>query len=125
MAGLGYAGFAVRCAPRRNQLGFAFDYIIVCTVTGSTHAGMIVGFAEDGRQRNIIGMEAYATPAKTKVLSVTQHTAMLIELGTALVGDDGFARGQCVSALWHSNRRNQRGDLPMRSAREHDYRSRL
>jgi hypothetical protein len=27
-----------------TRLGFAFDYIVVCTVTGSTHAGMLVGF---------------------------------------------------------------------------------
>jgi hypothetical protein len=31
-------------------LGFRFDYVIVCTVTGSTHAGMVVGFAKDGQQ---------------------------------------------------------------------------
>ena len=35
-------------------LGFRFDYVIVCTVTGSTHAGMVVGFAKDGRQRNVL-----------------------------------------------------------------------
>lgn len=47
---------------QEKQVGFAFDYIVVCTVTGSTHAGMLVGFAEDGRQRNLIGIDASATP---------------------------------------------------------------
>ncbi|MER9951816.1 hypothetical protein [Mesorhizobium sp. M0047] len=47
MAGLGTSGSRRRCAPRRNS-----SYIVVWTVTGSTHAGMIVGFAKDGRQRN-------------------------------------------------------------------------
>ncbi len=32
-------------------MGITFDYIIVCVVTGSTQAGMIVGFAADGRDR--------------------------------------------------------------------------
>ncbi|TIX34741.1 MAG: pyridoxal-phosphate dependent enzyme, partial [Mesorhizobium sp.] len=53
-------------------------------------AGMLVGFAKDGRQRNVIGIDASATPAKTKaqVLSIAQHTAKLVELGTELVEDD-------------------------------------
>lgn len=51
---------------------------------------MIVGFSEDSRRRKVIGIEASATPAKTKaqVLRIAQHTAMLVELGTDLVEDD-------------------------------------
>ncbi|RNJ42585.1 1-aminocyclopropane-1-carboxylate deaminase [Mesorhizobium erdmanii] len=88
--GLGYVGFAEEVRAQEKQLGFAFDYIVVCTVTGSTHAGMLVGFAEDGRQRNVIGIDSSAIPAKTKaqVLSIAQHTAMLVELETELVEDD-------------------------------------
>ena len=58
--GLGYVGFAEEVRAQERELGFAFDYIVVCTVTGSTHAGMVVGFAEDGRQRNVIGIDASA-----------------------------------------------------------------
>ncbi|MUT24741.1 1-aminocyclopropane-1-carboxylate deaminase [Mesorhizobium japonicum] len=88
--GLGYVGFAEEVRAQEKQLGFAFDYIVVCTVTGSTHAGMIVGFAEDGRRRNVIGIDASATPTKTKaqVLRIAQQTAMLVELGTDLVEAD-------------------------------------
>ncbi|WP_192252261.1 1-aminocyclopropane-1-carboxylate deaminase [Mesorhizobium caraganae] len=88
--GLGYVGFAEEVRAQEKQLGFAFDYIVVCTVTGSTHAGMLVGFAEDSRQRNVIGIDASAIPAKTKaqVLSIAQHTATLVELETDLVEDD-------------------------------------
>ena len=43
--GLGYVGFAEEVREQEKELGFAFDYIVVCTVTGSTHAGMLVGFA--------------------------------------------------------------------------------
>ncbi|TGP51450.1 pyridoxal-phosphate dependent enzyme, partial [bacterium M00.F.Ca.ET.229.01.1.1] len=60
--GLGYVGFAEEVRAQEEQLGFAFDYIVVCTVTGSTHGGMLVGFAKDGRQRNVIGIDASAMP---------------------------------------------------------------
>src|ERR1700678_2038824 len=68
--GLGYVGFAEEVRAQENDLGFAFDYIIVCTVTGSTHAGMVVGFARDGRERRVIGLYASFTPehAKAQVL---------------------------------------------------------
>ena len=46
--GLGYVGFAEEVREQEKQLGFAFDYVVVCTVTGSTHAGMLVGFAGRG-----------------------------------------------------------------------------
>jgi 1-aminocyclopropane-1-carboxylate deaminase len=65
-------------------------YIIVCTVTGSTHAGMLVGFAEDGRERRVIGIDASATPAQTRaqVLEIARNTAALVELGRELSEDD-------------------------------------
>jgi len=58
----------------------------VCTVTGSTHAGMVVGFAADGRERNVIGIDASGTPAQTKaqVLDIARNTANLVELGKAI-----------------------------------------
>ena len=88
--GLGYVGFAEEVRAQEKQLGFAFDYIIVCTVTGSTHAGMLVGFAKDGRERKVIGIDASFTPAQTKaqVLEIAQNTAKLVELGKDIVADD-------------------------------------
>ena len=49
--GLGYVGFAEEVRAQEKEMGVRFDYIVVCTVTGSTHAGMVVGFAADGRER--------------------------------------------------------------------------
>jgi 1-aminocyclopropane-1-carboxylate deaminase len=88
--GLGYVGFAEEVRAQERELGFAFDYIIVCTVTGSTHAGMLVGFAEDGRERRVIGIDASGTPAQTKaqVLEIARNTAALVELGRELSADD-------------------------------------
>lgn len=87
--GLGYVGFAEEVRAQEAQLGFQFDYIVVCTVTGSTHAGMVVGFAKDGRQRNVIGIDASFTPAQTKaqVLDIAQKTSALIG-GKDIVEDD-------------------------------------
>src|SRR6202020_2617991 len=88
--GLGYVGFAEEVRAQEKELGFAFDYIVVCTVTGSTHAGMLVGFAADGRERKVIGIDASFTPKQTKaqVLEIVRRTAELVELGKELGEDD-------------------------------------
>ncbi|TDT96726.1 1-aminocyclopropane-1-carboxylate deaminase [Azorhizobium sp. AG788] len=88
--GLGYVGFAEEVRAQEAELGFKFDYIVVCTVTGSTHAGMLVGFAADGRARNVIGIDGSFTPAQTKaqVLEIARRTADLVELGQDLTSDD-------------------------------------
>ncbi len=88
--GLGYVGFAEEVRKQEEELGFKFDYIIVCTVTGSTHAGMTVGFAKDGRSQKVIGIDASCTPAQTKaqVLEIAKRTAELVELGREITEDD-------------------------------------
>src|SRR6267142_2488993 len=88
--GLCYVGFAEEVRAQEKELGFAFDYIVVCTVTGSTHAGMLVGFAKDGRARKVIGIDASFTPVQTKaqVLEIARNTAKLVELGQEIVEDD-------------------------------------
>ena len=45
LGGLGFANWADEVAAQERELGVFFDTIVVCTVTGSTHAGMIAGFA--------------------------------------------------------------------------------
>ena len=88
--GLGYVGFAEELRAQEAELGFKFDYIVVCTVTGSTHAGMIVGFARDGRARNVIGIDASGTPRQTRaqVLDIARNTASLVELGWDITAAD-------------------------------------
>jgi 1-aminocyclopropane-1-carboxylate deaminase len=87
--GLGYARFAEEVLQQETDLGYSFDYIVVCTVTGSTHAGMIAGFALQGRQRNVIGIDASFTPAQTRaqVLGIAQNTSALIG-GGEIVDED-------------------------------------
>jgi 1-aminocyclopropane-1-carboxylate deaminase len=88
--GLGYVGFAEEVRQQEKDLGFAFDYVVVCTVTGSTHAGMVVGFAKDGRAQKVIGIDASCTPEQTRaqVLDIAQKTAELVELGREITAED-------------------------------------
>ncbi|WP_254022790.1 1-aminocyclopropane-1-carboxylate deaminase [Mesorhizobium ventifaucium] len=126
--GLGYVGFAEEVRAQEKQLGFAFNYIVVCTVTGSTHAGMLVGFAQDGRQRNVIGIDASATPAKTKaqVLGIAQHTARLVELGTELVEDEVvLLEDYAYPRYGIPSEETKGGDPSVRAARGPNYRSHL
>ncbi|MFP6778178.1 MAG: pyridoxal-phosphate dependent enzyme, partial [Alphaproteobacteria bacterium] len=90
LGGLGYVGFAEEVRTQEAEMGLTFDYVIVCSVTGSTHAGMIVGFAKDGRARNVIGIDASGTPAQTKaqVLDIAQKTASLVALGRDISAED-------------------------------------
>jgi 1-aminocyclopropane-1-carboxylate deaminase len=87
--GLGYVGFAEEVRAQEAELGVRFDYIVVCVVTGSTQAGMIVGFAADGRADRVIGIDASGTPTQTRaqVRQIADNTAELVELGR-MVRDD-------------------------------------
>lgn len=90
LGGLGFANWAYEVEQQEKQLGVFFDTIIVCTVTGSTHAGMIAGFAGQERPRRIIGIDASATLEKTRdqVARIARHTAELIDLGRDLRDDE-------------------------------------
>ncbi|MBI5131855.1 MAG: 1-aminocyclopropane-1-carboxylate deaminase [Rhodopseudomonas palustris] len=88
--GLGYVGFAEEVAAQEAALGFRFDYIITCVVTGSTQAGMIVGFADQGRADRVIGIDASGTPEQTRaqLREIVDHTAALVGLGRAVREDE-------------------------------------
>jgi len=90
LGGLGFVGFAEEVRRQEAELGFQFDYIVTCSVTGSTQAGMIVGFAADGRADRVIGIDASATPAKTRaqILRIAQNTARLVDLGREISEND-------------------------------------
>lgn len=90
LGGLGFVGFAEEVRAQEAELGFKFDYIVVCSVTGSTQAGMVVGFAADGRANRVIGIDASAKPAATRaqILRIAKHTAELVELGRPITEAD-------------------------------------
>jgi 1-aminocyclopropane-1-carboxylate deaminase len=87
---LGYIGFAEEVAEQEAELGFKFDYIVVCVVTGSTQAGMIVGFAAQDRADRVIGIDASGTPEQTRaqVRQIVDNAADLVGLGRKVREDE-------------------------------------
>ena len=90
LGGLGFVGFAEEVRAQERELGVRFDHVIVCSVTGSTQAGMVVGFAADGRARQVIGIDASATPDEThaQILRIAERTADLVGLGRPVTAED-------------------------------------
>jgi 1-aminocyclopropane-1-carboxylate deaminase len=90
LGGLGFARWAEEVAEQERELGVFFDTIVVCSVTGSTHAGMIAGFAGQDRPRRVIGIDASAKIDETRaqVERIARATAELIGLGRELRDDE-------------------------------------
>jgi 1-aminocyclopropane-1-carboxylate deaminase len=90
LGGLGFASWAYEVQVQERKLGVFFDPVVVCSVTGSTHAGMIAGFAGQDRPRRVIGIDASAQLAQTRaqVEKIARGTAELIGLGRDLRDDE-------------------------------------
>jgi 1-aminocyclopropane-1-carboxylate deaminase len=94
LGGLGFANWAYEVAEQEHQLDVFFDTIVVCSVTGSTQAGMVAGFAAlaetGGRPRRIIGIDASAKAAQTReqIGRIARDTAKLIGLERELTDDE-------------------------------------
>ncbi len=90
LGGLGFANWAYEVVEQERELGVFFDTIIVCSVTGSTQAGMVAGFAAleeaGGRKRRVLGIDASAKPAEThaQITRIAAATAELIGVGGAV-----------------------------------------
>jgi len=78
LGGLGFANWAREVEAQEQELDLSFDTVVVCTVTGSTQAGMIAGFALNRwRSRRVLGIDASATVEKTwqQLARITRNTA--------------------------------------------------
>ncbi len=90
LGGLGFANWSYEVKQQERELGIFFDTIVVCSVTGSTHAGMIAGFAGQDRPRRVIGIDASAQIDETReqVARIARNTAALIGLDRQLRDDE-------------------------------------
>jgi 1-aminocyclopropane-1-carboxylate deaminase len=94
LGGLGFANWAHEVAQQEQELGVFFDTVVVCSVTGSTQAGMVAGFKAieeaGGRERRVLGIDASAKPAETReqVARIAQGTGQLIGVEQELTVDD-------------------------------------
>jgi 1-aminocyclopropane-1-carboxylate deaminase len=94
LGGHGFANWAREVAEQEAELGVFFDTVIVCSVTGSTQAGMVAGFVQleeqGGRPRRVLGIDASAKPAETRdqILRIARRTASAIGLERELGAED-------------------------------------
>ena len=100
LGGLGFVNFVVEVAEQERQLGVFFDTLVVCSVTGSSHAGLVVGAVAEGRGRKVIGIDASAKVEATReqVTRIARNTAKLLDPkleipDEAIVLDDRFHEG--------------------------------
>ena len=90
LGGLGFANWAREVEQQERELGIFFDTVIVCSVTGSTQAGMVAGFAGQERERRVIGIDASAKPGETRaqIARIARFTAEAIGVGRELRDDE-------------------------------------
>src|SRR4051812_42357572 len=99
LGGLGFANWVREVGDQEREIGVFFDTVVVCTVTGSTHAGMIAGTAlEGGSDRRIVGIDGSKTLEQTRaqVTKIARATAAAIGVERELRDDeitliDGYA----------------------------------
>jgi 1-aminocyclopropane-1-carboxylate deaminase len=82
LGGLGYAHFADEVAAQEEERDIFFDTVITATCTGSTQAGMVVGFRAQPRERRLIGIDTAADAEMTRraVTKIARATAELVGL---------------------------------------------
>jgi 1-aminocyclopropane-1-carboxylate deaminase len=99
LGGLGFARWAAEVEEQERELGVFFDTVIVCSVTGSTQAGMVAGFAAQERPRRILGIDGSATVEQTwtQIARIARSTAEAIGLDRPL-GDDEIV----LLEEWHA-----------------------
>ena len=90
LGGLGFARWAEEVAEQEREHGLFFDTIVVCSVTGSTQAGMVAGFALQEKPRAILGIDGSATVEKTwdQIARIARQTAEKVGLGRELRDDE-------------------------------------
>ena len=90
LGGHGFAGWADEVAAQETELGLFFDTIVTCSVTGSTQAGMIAGFAGQDRTRAVLGIDGSATVDQTReqIARIARRTAQAIGLDRELADEE-------------------------------------
>lgn len=100
LGGLGFANCVVEIAEQEKTLGIFFDTLVVCSVTGSSHAGLLAGAVAEGRGRKVVGIDASGKPSDTKsqVARIARNTLTLLDPsleipGESVILDERFHEG--------------------------------
>jgi 1-aminocyclopropane-1-carboxylate deaminase len=101
LGGLGFARWAREVQAQERELGLFFDAIVVCSVTGSTQAGMVAGFADEAQRRRVLGIDGSATVAQTweQIARIARRTAEAIGVARELRDDEIILLDE-----WHAGR---------------------
>jgi 1-aminocyclopropane-1-carboxylate deaminase len=101
LGGLGFARWAREVQAQERELGLFFDAIVVCSVTGSTQAGMIAGFADEAQHRRVLGIDGSATVAQTweQIARIARRTAEAIGVDRELRDDEIILLNE-----WHAGK---------------------
>jgi 1-aminocyclopropane-1-carboxylate deaminase len=106
LGGLGFAGWAYEVAEQERELGVFFDTVVVCSVTGSTQAGMVAGFRaleeSGGRARRVLGVDASADPGRTReqIARIAHRTGQLIGVKAELTEEDVELDGRYHAGIY-------------------------
>ncbi|MEO0424974.1 MAG: D-cysteine desulfhydrase family protein [Pseudomonadota bacterium] len=88
LGSMGYVGCAAEIAAQMANTGLAFDYLVHCTGSSSTQAGLLAGFAALGVETRVIGVSDDDETAIKKARVLELANAALQTLGlTARVTD--------------------------------------
>jgi 1-aminocyclopropane-1-carboxylate deaminase len=94
---MGFVNLILEVAEQEKSLGMFFGTIVVCSVTGSSHAGTLAG-AVLGRK--VIGIDASGKPEATKdqVARIARDTVARLDPGAkvpdeAIILDERFHAG--------------------------------
>jgi 1-aminocyclopropane-1-carboxylate deaminase len=90
LGGLGYANLADELAAQEREHNVFFDTVVTATCTGSTQAGMVVGFGAQERRRRLIGIDTAADAGMTRaaVTKIARATAELVGLNREIRDDE-------------------------------------
>lgn len=87
---LGYLGCAQEIVEQCNERGFQFDYVVQCTGSSSTQAGLVAGFAAMGQKTRVIGIsdDEETTIKHGRVLKLANDVLKLTAIPGAVKPDD-------------------------------------
>ncbi len=89
LGGLGYVNCALEIYHQQKDLDIQFDYLIHATSSGSTQAGLIVGFHTLNVPIQVIGIDVNAALHETSsvVSKITEETLELLDVNEAMAKD--------------------------------------
>ncbi len=76
LGGMGFTNMLLEISEQESKLDKFFDTLIVCSVTGSSHAGLVVGAVAENKARKIFGIDASGKPEATRqqVMRIARNT---------------------------------------------------